>query len=177
MDQESNTCPSCGAPTPSHFPCPYCGWEFEQPTPSEELPLPVDEAETGDQITEPAHLRDLMGQEGEPEHLLDQVPEEMRGVLAARLKAAEEAEHPTFSEHTESTLREQGYVISEDAHGARLAGAPSQVSDLSASDVVKMAAELDGGVQPQVKLPICEKCEAASPVGSENCQWCGEPFS
>ncbi|MFQ5922548.1 MAG: hypothetical protein ACE5M4_06855 [Anaerolineales bacterium] len=127
--------------------------------------------------TDPAQFRELLKPGSQPEHLLEQVPEEMRGVLAARLKAAEETDSPSFSENTASTLREQGYVVSEDVRGARLASTPGQSTDLSPSDVVKMAAELDGGIQPQTKLPICSKCQAASPVGEAQCQWCGEPFN
>ncbi len=126
--------------------------------------------------TDPAQFRELLKPGGEPEHLLEQVPEELRGVLAARLKAAEETEGPSFSKNTASNLRSQGFLISEDARGARFAADPGRSGDLSASDVVKMAAELDGGVQPKTKLPICSECQAASPVGETQCQWCGEPF-
>ncbi|GMR10645.1 MAG: hypothetical protein BMS9Abin28_1466 [Anaerolineae bacterium] len=126
--------------------------------------------------TDPVQFSELLKPGGEPEHLLEQVPEELRGVLAARLKAAEETERPSFSKNTASNLRRQGYVISEDARGARLAAAPGRSGDLSASDVVKMAADLDGGVQPHTELPICSECQAASPVGETQCQWCGEPF-
>jgi hypothetical protein len=101
----------------------------------------------------------------------------MRGVLAARLKAADEAAGPNFSEETASTLREQGYVVSGDAHGARLTAAPGKPDVFSPSEIVKLAADLDGGVQPQAKLPICSNCQAASPIGELQCQWCGEPFS
>ncbi len=125
---------------------------------------------------DPAQFRELLKPGSEPEHLLEQVPEQMRGVLAARLKAAEKAEGPSFNEKTASNLRDQGYVISEDARGVRFSAVPGQSTSLSASDVVKMAADLEGGVQPQNKLPICSKCQAASPVGETECQWCGEPF-
>ncbi len=112
----------------------------------------------------------------EPEHLLEQVPEEMRSILAGRLKGAQEADNPSFSENAASSLREQGYVISQDARGVRFAAAPGQSANLSASDMVKMASELDGGVQPRAKLAICTKCQAASPAGDTQCEWCGQPF-
>ena len=126
--------------------------------------------------TGPSQFRELLRPSSEPEHLLEQVPDEMRRVLAARLRAAEETDRSNFSENTASALRGQGYVISEDARGARFATAPGQSGNLSASDVVRMAAELDGGVQPKNKLSICRKCQAASPVGETQCQWCGEPL-
>ncbi|MFQ5943836.1 MAG: hypothetical protein ACE5JF_09805 [Anaerolineales bacterium] len=190
MEQDQHTCPSCGAPTPDHSNCPYCGWTSERasnPTTPEsaargETQETIDFENPGAQIAqtedgEPAHFRDLLKQGDNPEHLLEQVPEEMRGVLAARLKAIDEAETPGFSANTASALREQGYVVSEDARGARFSAAGGQGSELSPSDVVKMASELDDGVQERTKLPICGECQAASPIGETQCQWCGQPFS
>lgn len=196
MEQDLRTCPSCGAPSSDHPSCPYCGWtpegiEHSNPSRSEESSAdttahaPTDEIGPADQGEEqrqanqipPAPFRDLTKQADSAEHLLDQVPEEMRGVLAARLKATDEAAAPNFSEATISTLREQGYVVSGDAHGARLTAAPGKPDVFSPSEIVKLAADLDGGVQPQAKLPICSSCQAASPIGELQCQWCGEPFS
>ncbi len=200
MEQDLRTCPSCGAPSSDHPSCPYCGWTpdlSEEPnvdaiesigSPSA-ANLPDDSSEptdrTGEMLldeaepigTGSAQFRELLKPDSDPEHLLDQVPEEMRGVLAARLKAAEETDSPMFSETTAATLRDRGFIVSEDVHGARLSAAPGQSADLSASDVVKLAADLDGGVQPQTELPICSSCQAASPIGELQCQWCGEPFS
>ena len=190
MEQDPRTCPSCGAPSSDRPSCPYCGWtpeviEHSNPSRSEESSEdatrtnkigPVDQGEDVNQIP-PAPFRDLTKQDDSAEHLLDQVPEEMRGVLAARLKAADEAAGPNFSEAAVSTLREQGYVVSGDAHGARLTATPGKSDVFSPSEIVKLAADLDGGVQPQTKLPICSNCQAASPIGELQCQWCGEPFS
>lgn len=170
MEQDLRTCPGCGAPSPEHPTCPYCGWTpnlFEEPDVDA-----IESIETG-----PAQFRELLEPGNDPEHLLDQVPEEMRGVLAARLKAAEDSNTPSFSEATSSLLRDQGYIVSQDARGARLSATPGQAAEFSPSEVVKLAADLDGGVQPQAKLPICSKCQSASPVGNTHCQWCGEPFS
>ncbi len=141
-------------------------------------PPAVDLVDDSTESIEPssAHFRELLKPDVSPEHLLDQVPEELRGVLAARLKAAEETDTPVFNEATAARLREQGFIVSEDAHGARLSATPGQAADFSPSEVVKLAADLDGGVQPQAKLPICSNCQAASPVGETQCQWCGQPF-
>ena len=199
MEQDLRTCPGCGAPSSDHPSCPYCGWTTEviEPSdppqdasfdgfPEDTTPQtstieisPTDRGEESPQINElsPAPFRDLTKEGDDAEHLLDQVPEEMRGVLAARLKAVEEAKGVSFSETTASNLREQGYIVSEDARGARLTATPGHSDDLSPSEVVKLAADLDGGVQPQTKLPICSKCQAASPIGELQCQWCGNPFS
>jgi len=204
MEQEIHACPSCGAHSSDLSPCPYCGWnperidesnlaEYSSSTDPDAVPeaepamdldeagpanskIKIEDAAEVDETTR-AQFRDLVNQGDQEEYLLDQVPEEMRGVLAARLKAADETDGPNFSDTTASALREQGYLISEDARGARLAATTGHKADLSPSDVVKMAAELDGGVQPQTKLSTCEKCQAASPVGDTHCQWCGEPFS
>lgn len=129
---------------------------------------------------QPASIRQLLdGSESanESQEILDQVPEDMRALLAARLKATGEGEGREFSEHTEASLRNQGYYVEEDARGARIVGTPgAPTPELSPADVVKMAAELDGGVQPKTELPFCEHCDSASPIGSTNCQWCGEPL-
>ncbi len=170
MEQDLRTCPGCGAPSSKHPNCPYCGRTpnlIEDPNVDA-----IEPTETGS-----AQFRELLEPGSDPEHLLDQVPEEMRGVLAARLKAAEDSITPSFSEATSSSLRDQGYIVSQDARGARLSAAPGQAADFSPSEVVKLAADLDGGVQPQAKLPICSICQSASPVGDSHCQWCGEPFS
>jgi len=170
MEQDLRTCPGCDAPSSEHPSCPYCGRTpnlFEDPNVDA-----IESIETGS-----AQLRELLEPGSDPEHLLDQVPEEMRGVLAARLKAAEDSITPSFSEATSSSLRDQGYIVSQDARGARLSATPGQAADFSPSEVVKLAADLDGGVQPQAKLPICSNCQSASPVGDTHCQWCGAPFS
>jgi ribosomal protein S27AE len=200
MEQDLRTCPRCGAPSSDRSSCPYCGWtpEVVEPSnpsqiassdgsPEEEVATQASTNEIGlahqgedlpqvDQFS-PAPFRDLTKEGVDAEHLLDQVPEDMRGVLAARLKAADEAVGSNFSETTASILREQGYVVSEDARGARLTATRGQSDDLSPSEVVKLAADLDGGIQLQTKLPICSNCQAASPIGELQCQWCGEPFS
>ena len=195
MEQDQSTCHGCGALSSDQLPCPYCGWtseESEQSIPTqiasfteETKPAPTNEIESvdsneglphGDGIS-PAPFSDLTKQGDDPEHLLDQVPEEMRGVLAARLKAADEIAGSNFSEATASTLREQGYVVGEDAHGARLTAIPGKTDEFTPAEIVKLAADLDGGVQPQAKLPSCSNCQAASPIGETHCQWCGQPFS
>ncbi len=193
MEQDLQTCPSCGASAASHSPCAYCGWSLDKPgethseepshtgdTPEAEMqsddPRPQPDMGQAPELEPSREFRDLLNPKDEPEHLLEQVPEDMRGILAARLRSTEEPKAPNFNDNTASSLREQGFLVSEDARGARLTGSTGQTSDLSASDVVKMAADLDGGVQPRTTLPICSKCEAASPIGDKNCQWCGEPL-
>ena len=188
MEQDQITCPGCGALSSDQLLCPYCGWiseESEQSIPTqiassteETKPAPTNEINSvdsneglshGDGIY-PTPFSDLTKQGDDPEHLLDQVPEEMRGVLAARLKAADEIAASNFSEATASTLREQGYVVGEDAHGARLTAIPGKSDKFTPAEIVKLAADLDGGVQSQAKLRICSNCQAASPIGEIHCQ-------
>ena len=189
-------CPYCGW-TPDRSQPSHIAAALESPAQSEEPPAATYSVEEGPLITEgtvpddaildgqevpetaaapPDHFRDLLRPGQEPINLLEQVPEEMRAILAGRLKAAEETDSPSFSENAASSLRGQGYFISQDARGARFAAAPGQSANLSPSDVVKMAAELDGGIQPRTKLAICSKCQSASPIGEKQCQWCGEPL-
>ncbi len=123
----------------------------------------------------PATLRQLTeASEGpaERDDLLEQVPEEMRGVLAARMQAADEAKSKGLRPDTVESLKARGYQVTEDARGARLTGGSARSSDFSPHETVSMAAEQDGGVQPRGQLPICPECQAASPVGATRCQWC-----
>ena len=162
-------CLNCGAPIPTNDVCSYCGWVPEHET-----------SATEPQTAAPTPFKELLedGQSnGEPGDLLDQVPEDMRGVLAARLKANEEDQPEDLSEQSREALRNQGFKVVEDARGSRISSdSPSQSADLSAFQVVSLAAEQEGGVQPQTQLPMCPSCQSASPVGSTNCQWCGEPL-
>lgn len=82
-------------------------------------------------------------------------------------------------EETARSLRERGYVITQDARGVRITGSPAGTpsrSSLSPSDIVRMAAELNGGVKQTISLQTCSKCQARTPAGEPKCQWCGEPF-
>lgn len=128
----------------------------------------------------PAHFRQLTKPSQAPsadEELLEQVPEDLRGVLAARMQAADEAAGKGFRPETVESLKARGYQVTEDARGARITGGDSRSSDFSPHEMVRMAAEQEGGVQPRHKLPICPECQAASPVGAERCQWCDAELS
>lgn len=201
MAANPRNCPACGAELLTEadpFPCPFCNWapaEGEFPTAdlhiesrhnAETLPLPKEQAaalglevelEPSDEPEPgPATLRRLTeASQGPPDRdeLLEQVPEEMRGVLAARMQAADEAREKGFGQDTIASLKNRGYQVTEDARGARITGGSSRSPDLSPHEMVRMAAEQEGGVQPQGKLPICPECKAASPVGATRCQWCG----
>jgi len=78
MQQDIPVCPGCGARLQSAAPpaaapaCQYCGWH-----PSERRPP-----------SGANHFRQLIAEnKGNPADLLDQVPEELREILAGRLRA------------------------------------------------------------------------------------------
>jgi len=78
------------------------------------------------------------------------------------------------------SLSRQGFVLEEDARGLRLSGVTSRPrglsSQLSPYDVVRLAAELEGGVVPMDQRKRCPKCEAVVCPGDKQCQWCSEPL-
>jgi len=170
MQQDVSLCPGCGAPIQSPIPppappvCQYCGWQ----APKSQLP------------SGPNHFRQLLAEQANnPADLLDQVPEDLRAILAGRLNPPSPEPPGEFSEATAQGLRGLGYTVAEDPHGVRITGAPragGPPAALSPSDVVKLAAELEGGVKPRGQLPVCPKCKGLSPIGQSKCQWCGEPL-
>jgi hypothetical protein len=147
--------------------------------PQEQSPGTDSEQAATEDRSGPEHFRELIREtESDTGELLEQVPEEMREVLAERIQPSQ-VEKPEFRKETVEQLRNSGYQVTEDQAGARITAVPQSgrtPEELSPSDVVRMAAELEGGVKPSTKLPMCTACQSASPVGSTTCQWCGEPL-
>jgi hypothetical protein len=88
---------------------------------------------------------------------------------------------PTPEERAEArrlSLSRQGFVVEEDAHGLRLSGVASRPgglsSELSPYDVIRLAAELEGGLLPVEQRKRCPKCDAVVNPGDKQCQWCSE---
>jgi len=79
----------------------------------------------------------------------------------------------------EASLRNQGFVVEDDGQSIRLRAMTGgrKGPGLSASDIVRLAAELDGGVPPPEKRVHCPKCDAVIPLGQVKCQWCGATIS
>ena len=90
---------------------------------------------------------------------------------------------PSLEERAEATrqsLREKGYILNEDARGLRLSGISTRgskpMSDLSPYDVVRLAADLEGGLLPPDQRKHCPKCDAVVLPSDKRCQWCSEPL-
>jgi hypothetical protein len=116
-----------------------------------------------------------------PEDLLEDLPPEAQTLLKLRLSPPVTGADETLSEEKIYHLRQQGYVVDQDAHGirisGRLTGNPSLDQGLSASDIVRLAADLDGGLPTAGERKKCPKCEALNPPGGSTCQWCGEALT
>jgi hypothetical protein len=113
-----------------------------------------------------------------PEEMLENLPEEAREILSLKKTTPSSIKDEQFSETLTEALRDRGYVIDQDAHGVRISGGPSGGLDsetVSAYDVIRMAADLEGGVLPLDERVHCLKCDAVIPPGEAVCQWCGEP--
>jgi len=74
---------------------------------------------------------------------------------------------------------DQGIIIDEDAHGLHLTGLPVRgrgkgTGQLSATDIVRLAADLDGGVLRADQRRQCPHCDAVVPRQASRCEWCGK---
>jgi hypothetical protein len=119
--------------------------------------------------------------DGWPDEILEELPEEARTLLS---ESKQEAPSPEKDEDLDGRmlhhLREQGYVISQDGDGLRLDSSLSKLGSgagtMSPHDIVKLVADMEGGVVPPDKRLHCPKCEAMTPSSETRCQWCGEPL-
>ena len=80
------------------------------------------------------------------------------------------------SDKMRRSLRGCGLSLVEDEHGPRLSGYPSKPSSmaqtLSPYDIVRLAADSDGGA-PQALIE-CPHCKARLPADATLCQWCSK---
>jgi ssDNA-binding Zn-finger/Zn-ribbon topoisomerase 1 len=115
---------------------------------------------------------------GWPEALLEDLPQEARELLLRRPPSPGVQGTAQLREDMAKALRDQGYVLSEDARGLRISGAPVQrgrsTSQLSVSDVIRMASDLGGGALPAEKRTHCPKCDAVVSTDAGRCPWCGQ---
>jgi hypothetical protein len=180
-------CPLCGEPMEAHPSLDEDGWVALCPhCPNAPLvplraPPPPDPLER-DQAT--ARFKKLTQPFAEPKDgawpsaLLEDLPEEARLLLQRRPPAPGVRGTVQLREEMAKALRDQGYVLSEDARGLRLTGSPVNrgpgTGQLSVSDVIRMASELGGGALPAEKRGRCPKCDALVDRELERCPWCGQ---
>jgi hypothetical protein len=117
-----------------------------------------------------------------PPDLLEDLPEDARSLLTAKQldRPTQKSKPEEIRDDLAQELRLQGYAIQEDARGVRISGGipgRGSASGMSPYDVVRMAADLDGGLPSQGELQRCTKCEAVIPPGDKRCQWCGTPIA
>jgi hypothetical protein len=115
-----------------------------------------------------------------PEEVLESLPPEARQQLAQRAKKeAARGEQGTVSADWEQHLRSHGYYLDTDHRGTRLSGQGPRpgTGDLSAYDVVRLAADLDGGLPAPESRRKCPHCQAVISMQAANCPWCGKTVS
>ncbi len=113
-----------------------------------------------------------------PTWMVDELPDEARRLLSGHELPAGPSLGPKLSNDLAKALRDQGYVIHEDEKGMHLGGAlvsrGGTPTAMSPYDVIRMAADMEGGLATPDELIRCKKCDALIPPGDERCQWCGE---
>ncbi len=110
-----------------------------------------------------------------PPSLLEDLPEEARRLLKGEDAPKQKSSTANLHDTLEHSLRDQGFVLEEDSRGSvRFSGdLRSNTGALSPYDIVRMASDLDGGVQHTTELRHCPDCQAAAPSGVTVCEWCG----
>lgn len=200
-DSTRGRCPKCGEPL-RRWPtidgdghvvaCTSCDFERvvggesatgekpEQSTEGKKEP-PSAKAEASDDKTA-ARFRELISagsdpSQGEwPDSLLADLPEEARELLSKKRQSPPgKRGDGTFRSDLERRLKEHGYYLAEDGRGARLTGEGPRpgTGDLSPLDVVRLAADLEGGVPSPDERTKCPKCDAVVATNESRCPWCG----
>lgn len=114
-----------------------------------------------------------------PDSLLEELPEEAKSLLSGKEPSATNSlEEP--SEDKARDLPVQADSLIQAPLGANINGelatGVSDISSMSPYDIVRMAADLEGGIVPPEKRIHCPKCDAVVPLGDSQCQMCGEPI-
>jgi hypothetical protein len=165
------------------FTCPKCGYERADESTDDIAPT-ADEPSSDEPA---ARFRRLLAapaspEEGDwPESLLDDLPDELRAKLdVGRSEPPAQGERGAQSGGPDDVmqrhLREHGYYLSLDHQGPHLTGSGPRpgTGDLTPYDLVRLAAELDGGVPDPEDQIRCPSCQAMIPRGRRTCQWCGQ---
>jgi hypothetical protein len=165
--------------------CPKCPADTEPLNAEEDIQEPSPQEEPQQEVDPRMRFRELIvTSQKEPtlddlsEEMLESLPEDAREILFGKIPTSDSTEDDGFSKNITQSLRDRGYVIDQDAHGVRISGGPRGGLDsetFSPYDVIRMAADLEGGVLPLDERVHCLKCDAVIPSGEARCQWCGEP--
>lgn len=193
----SETCPECGAPL-RQWPmldgsghvvtCTQCDYELVVGGQSDAKPDPsATPAPSVDEEGTKARFRRLLSGEADsapgdwPESLLSELPEDTQRLLSARRKPSrtDPRSDGTFRSDVERRLKEHGYYLAEDGRGMRLTGEGPRpgTGDLSPLDVVRLAADLEGGAPPPEQRTKCPQCDAVISTSETRCPWCGHQLS
>lgn len=174
------SCPECGAQL-SRWPslegdgyiqsCDSCGYTAAIEQEASDPPSPDDQP--------PARFRDLLAAHEKfapselPDELLQELPASAREALSPDAEPPPD-EPNSLSDDLEQRLKQHGYILSTDGHGPRISGGHHRpgTGDLSAYDLVRLAAEMEGGVPSPDQKTQCPHCQAVIPVGEERCPWC-----
>jgi ssDNA-binding Zn-finger/Zn-ribbon topoisomerase 1 len=180
-------CPLCGGPMEARPSLDGSGWVALCPNCPNAPLVPMKAAPQPDPLERDhatARFKKLTQPFAEPQAgawpsaLLEDLPAEARHLLQRRPPSPGVQGTAQLREDMASALRDQGYVLSEDARGLRLSGSPVNrgpgTGRLSVSDVIRMASELGGGAVPAEKRGRCPKCDAVVNLELERCPWCGQ---
>lgn len=157
-------CPRCSAgPTPLDFPDRELPAKPASPSPVRDTRLKDILDKRTDAVPQ-AQLNDM----------LDDLDPDARRLLENAAAGKPEPEiKESLREDLAQSLRYQGYTVEDDARGVRIGGRPRTGKLSSPYEIVRMAAELDGGLKPDAERITCPECNAVLPGGSTKCQWCG----
>jgi uncharacterized Zn finger protein (UPF0148 family) len=112
-----------------------------------------------------------------PDWLIEDLPEEARLLLRRGEDRVRPSIGPQLSDDLAQALRDQGYVVDEDVRGLRISGHLSTMGTnsgkMSSYDILRMAADLEGGLQKPEERRRCPNCDAVLPKGHTSCDWCG----
>ncbi len=102
-----------------------------------------------------------------PASILEDLPEEAQRLLGGEDAPEQKSGSGDLCDTLEQSLPHQGYALKDDPQrNVRFGGdLRSNTGSLSPYDIVRMAADLDGGIQQTTELHRCPDCQAVAPSG------------
>ena len=198
--QPARPCPQCQRPL-RRLPtldggyllaCDGCGYQHAEPPPEPiesaeapqvEPPTAAIQGPPADATESTQRFRQLTsaGNEAEqawPQEWLEWLPPDARQRLQKRPTAEKPEPGSTgeLSSDWANRLRAQGYLLESDQRGTRLSGQGPRpgTGELTPYDVVRLAADLDGGLPAPESRRKCPHCQAVISIQAETCPWCGK---